>query len=197
MKRAIALLVLGLVAAAAAQKFPTDKGSMMLGGSAYYLLESGKMHENEDGDKYSAFSLSPHVDYFISPGLAVGGTVSIGHSAQGDNSSSWLGIGPEVYYFIGGDVKPNPIKGKPLPFVTACYSFYNATDKSKYDGETSEFKRKYTDLSVGAGMMVMLSNAVALDARLTYLMQTAKYGDAENNKGNEIELSFGFSAFTY
>ena len=197
MKRVIAFLVLGLVATAGAQKYPTDKGSMMLGGSAYYVLESGKMHENEDGDKYSSFSLSPHVDYFIAPGLAVGGSIDIGRWSQGDNSGSWLGLGPEVYYFIGGNVKPNPIKGKPLPFVTACYSFENTTSKYKSDGETTESKNKYTDLSLGAGLMIMLSNAVALDARLTYWMQTAQYGDEEKLKGNEIEISFGFSAFTY
>ena len=197
MKKTIACLVLGLFAAVSAQKFPTDKGSMMLGGTAYYMLESGKLHENAAGDKYSSFSLSPHVDYFIVPGLAVGGSVDIGRHAQGDNSGTWLGIGPEVYYFIGGNVKPNPIKGKPLPFLTASYFFENTTSKTKFEGETTESKNKYTDLSLGAGLMIMLSNAVALDARLTYWMQTAKYGDEDKLKGNEIEVSFGFSAFTY
>ena len=65
------------------------------------------------------------------------------------------------------------------------------------EGESAESKYKYTELTLGGGVMHMLSNEVALDARVTYAMQTSGYGDNPKVKGNVLSLSLGFSAFTY
>jgi len=65
------------------------------------------------------------------------------------------------------------------------------------EGESTESKYKYTELTLGGGVMHMLSNEVALDARVTYAMQTSGYGDNPKVKGNVLSLSLGFSAFTY
>ena len=48
------------------------------------------------------------------------------------------------------------------------------------EGESTESKYKYTELTLGGGAM-----------------QTSGYGDNPKVKGNVLSLSLGFSAFTY
>jgi len=89
------------------QSHPTDRGSFLIGGGASLtstkvtfppISEGGRMTQEN-----SEFSVRPSVQYFVVPGLAVGGDVSI----SGWPGEGWsLGGGPALTYFFFKGERP-------------------------------------------------------------------------------------------
>ena len=69
MKRVLIItLMLLLATTVLAQEYPTDKGSIILGGTMSYMSQSGDMHEVW-GESVSTTLLAPSFGYFISPNV--------------------------------------------------------------------------------------------------------------------------------
>jgi hypothetical protein len=204
MKKCIVCLVL-MAVAAFSQTFPTDKGSLIVGGSVSFTSSSGDLYENPQGKGSTEISLAPFADYFVSPGLAVGGSVIFYKESQGDNSQTTIGLGPEVRYFFGGNVKPKMIKGKNYPYAIGSFLWENTKHKSTMYAKTSvpsgspnfEYKTTFTSISLGAGILHMLTGSVGVSAQVTYNMDKSKYEDGEAVKGNKIKFWVGITAFKY
>jgi hypothetical protein len=54
----------------------------------------------KEPDAAIRLQLGPAVDYFVIPGLSVGGQVFLNYGKQGDSSSTGFGLGPRVGYYI-------------------------------------------------------------------------------------------------
>ncbi|MEX2282012.1 MAG: hypothetical protein WEE89_05975 [Gemmatimonadota bacterium] len=91
-------LLLAITAlSASAQTHATDRGSIIVAGDA--SLTSTKA-ENDD-DRTTTLRLAPNLQYFIRPGLAIGGEVLLSRTSRGDASISQYGVGPRLSYYFG------------------------------------------------------------------------------------------------
>jgi len=96
-----------------AQDYATDKGSFLIGGTAS-LSSSGS--DFEDG-RTTALLLRPSAQYFVIPGLAIGGTVGWAYASFDESSLSTLSVGPRLSYFFGRSEQ------KIYPFVSASVGY--------------------------------------------------------------------------
>jgi hypothetical protein len=211
MKKVFAVILIAVFGAAFSQSFPTDKGSIYIDGSAAasFTSSSGDLYENSDNKGSTQISIMPSLGYFINPGLAIGGMVEYNKWSQGDNSSSAFGVGPQLTYFIGGNVDPGEAKGKMLPFITAAYLYESNTSKSvvsdydlfktsKVSASTVESKWTNTSIVVGGGLLHMLSSQVGAQLGVYYMMDSYKHEDADKAvKGNQLMVHVGIMGFVF
>ena len=57
--------------------------------------------DGEDPDSVTSIELAPAADFFVAPGLSVGGQLLFTHTSQGDTSLDGYGAAPRVGYFAG------------------------------------------------------------------------------------------------
>lgn len=176
----IATLLLPLLAlipiSAFAQSYAVDRGSVLVGGSAgWSSADTG----DTSGDRLSTLALSPSVLYFVAPGLALGGDVTLVRYSRNDNSSTSASIGPAVAYYFGEG--PRPV----YPFVSANVHI----GRSGFGGDS------YANwgYSASAGGIAMLADAVGVNGSLYYRNDRNDFGDWQNTVG----LAFGISAFVF
>ncbi len=100
------LAAASLAPAAARADMPGKQGQIVIRSdfdlSASYsktALPSGAPDGAKEPDAALRFQLGPAVDYFVIPGLSVGGQVSFNYGKQGDSSSTGVGLGPRVGYY--------------------------------------------------------------------------------------------------
>ena len=161
-----------------AQEYATDRGSLILGGSAGVTRSSySQVLEGSTRDSHSTYAyLSPVVEYFVSPGLAVGGTLNVIHHGGDGSSFTSYGAGPIVSYYFGrGEQTVHP------------YVSGQASLSSAGSGASGLY-------GASAGALYMLSRSVGLDAGVFYRRQSV--ADSESHSSN-LGLALGFSAFTF
>lgn len=180
---ALALLA-GLASPALAQGYAIDKGAWVLDGTVSLTSQGGELYENSQGDRLTSLSLAPSVLYFVVPGLAIGGSLNLGYAAQGDNSATTIGVGPEIAYFFGAP------ESTVYPFVDGSVGYFSLnTEGADASGITFE---------AGAGIAAMLSPSVALIIQATYNIANVSVDQVnETFSGNQFGLQMGVAAFLF
>lgn len=174
---AAALVALALPEHADAQTYPTDRGSFIVAGGA--TASTSAITFDDDGEdrteRVSSVNLSPRVQYFVTPGLAVGGALSATLAWRDGGSNSQFGVGPQVSYYFGrGDRRV-------YPFLSAGVSYEGIGEEYSSFGQNA-----------AAGLVFMLSRGVGLDGSLFYRR-------AENDSAtlNSFGLALGVTAFAF
>lgn len=177
-------LFVGLASPALAQEYAIDKGSWVLDGTISFTSSGGELNENAQGDRLNSASLAPSVLYFVAPGLALGGTLDVGYSSQGDFSATTIGIGPEIAYFFGAP------ESSVYPFVASRVGYFSLS--------TEGFDASGITFGFGAGVSAMLSPSVALIIQGTYNVRNVSVDQLnETFSGNQFGLSMGVAAFLF
>ncbi len=168
-----------LATTARAQTFALDRGSWLVGGTAGFNSQ-----KSSGADSRTTFIfLDPDAQYFVAPGLALGGSLRLARSGSGSSHVSWLGAGPAVTYYFGRAPRPlHPYVGGSALLLRA-----QATGGPANTG---------TQLGVQAGLLLMLARNVGLD--------TGIYYDRSRNRANDYSsdmsvygLQLGIAAFLF
>lgn len=163
-----------LTTALQAQEHATDRGSFILGGSA------GLSSQKVGGNRSTYMHLTPNVLYFVRPGLALGGTLSLSHSRYDEQSRTAYGVGPQIsYYFGGGEQELRPYVSARSIYSDASGGDYGAL---WYGGNV--------------GVLYLFTRSVGLDASLFY--NTISYRGSGPPGGSDVMgIALGFSAFAF
>ena len=164
------LLLCGAVSMAEAQTHAVDRGSLLIAGSA------GFSSSGSDGsdERTTQILLQPRLQYFIVPGLALGGQFLIRRISDDDDSSTTVGVGPEMSYYFGAATTKLA-----YPFLSAGLQIY--------EGDTDAF-----GFGGSAGLLIMLAEAVGLETALYY-----REMDYDDFGTDVFGLSVGISAFIF
>lgn len=163
----------GLTAALDAQEHATDRGSYILGGSA------GLSSYKHVGSSRSAFMhLTPRVQYFVQPGLALGGSLRLAHSRHNGGSSTSYGAGPQVSYYFGNGEEAL------RPYVSGSTTYSNSSGGG--DGVMA--------YGGNVGVLYLFTRSVGLDASLFYSAQSFP---GSSSGSDVMGLAMGFSAFAF
>jgi hypothetical protein len=166
-----------------AQTYATDRGSLILGGGL--SLSSERWPQVEDGEtshtRVTYVRMSPQVQYFVAPGIAVGGSLGLTHSSGSGSSSTSYGIGPQVSYFFGQGQRA----AYPYVSVETGYATARGSDSGTigYGGV--------------AGLLYMLNTAVGLNGSLYYRVEQWTGEDSGLPSEHRMGLSIGVSAFVF
>ena len=170
----LALLSLVLLAApAGAQSYAVDRGSLLVGGSGGF---SSTGTEQDEDDRTTQLSIRPSVEYFVAPGLSLGGELQYSRFSNGGDASTTFGVGPAMSYYFGGRSRRSVY---PFVSVGGAYSRSGGTTGLGFDA------------SVGA--LAMLADAVGVNGSLYY--QNRFYEEFSDN--NSFGLAVGISAFVF
>lgn len=156
-----------LVPSALAQDYAIDKGSYLLDGALSFSSQGG----DGTGDRASSFTVSPAFAYFVSPGLALGGSLGFQRSSQGESSASLIRVGPNLSYYFGQPMS------KTYPFVSAevGYSRLSADfGDSSRSGSASGYQ-----LGVSGGLSYMIARNVGLTGALFFQRETIDSDSAD------------------
>ena len=178
------------------QSYPVDRGSLLIGGGASLTSSKTTYPQGAGGgrssQKSSYFSVRPSVQYFVVPGLALGGDVAI----RRWNGGRWsLGGGPALTYFF--------LKGERPWNLYLSGSFHI--------GKTWEPNERYEDPKFhsyrGAlGTVFMVSKGVGIHTEAFYSVHEENEGWVEPVDGpgweskteqNSYGLSVGISVFVF
>jgi hypothetical protein len=202
-----------------AQNSPISKGSMMASGelslfttSKYCTMPNGEWDTLGKDVTMTVIQLYPSLSYFITNGLALGGTIEFGRMSWSGESFSYsysrsnriFGIGPRIGYYFNLKSDTSRIKGSVYPFLNsellysmnkthAEYSYYSGTNHV-YDDTASGLSAR-----LGGGLIVMISNAAGLRFNASYqkdIMKLKYYKEKEKSvTGNRFNFGLGFSVF--
>ncbi len=192
MRKAIIVLGVLLMAAAGvnAADSPVDKGSVMLGGSVYFMTQSGDLWENGDGDGLTTIAFDPGVGFFVAPGIFLGADVIFESQSQGDYDQSVLGLAPAIGYYFNLDPSRAEAKGAAYPYIKAFFSYQKYTFGDDEDSMTG--------FGGMGGINLMLSNAVAVDIGVKFESDSFDPDwSPESLSGTSLMFGFGISAFIY
>jgi len=188
---AITLLFAGAIMAA---ETPVDKGSMILGGTAYFTGQSGDAYENADGDGVTTIALEPSVGYFVAPSIMVGGRILFESASQGDDKVTTFGIGPEVGYYFNLDAARTEAKGAIYPYVKAFFVYA----QYKFEWTGGDATTDVTMFGGEGGGVFMLSNAIGLNASVKFQSESFKpEGADESISGTTLQVGAGITAFLW
>ena len=163
-------------ALARAQEYAVDQGSLLVDGS----ISLTSIGNNNDEDRDTNISLNPDVQYFVVPGLAVGGGLTLERRTSDRFSRTTYGIGPRVSYYFGAAFEKTV-----YPFFSANASYY--TQRFSFDDDTET--RSLYGFGAAAGVLVMVSDGVGLTGRLFF--------DVLNFGEDEVERSFSTDTFGF
>lgn len=149
----------------------TQKGNMLIGGTAAFDIQF------EEPDNIVAIQVSPELGFFVADNLVVGGALSIGTTKIGDYSLTSYGIAPFGRYYFGTGMTRIFIHGQ---FGVAGLRYDYGGDK-----ETSSS----TALLVGPGVSFFLNKHVAIEGVLGY---TKNFGDFDTS---DLGLRIGVQAY--
>ena len=98
-----------------AQSPATAKGASILSGTFSFTSQGGDLYSFGD-DRFTNITIAPGFLKFVSDKIGVGGDLSLGFAAVGDNNSTSLTIGPKAAYFFDNG-------STTLPFISLGVSF--------------------------------------------------------------------------
>lgn len=128
----------------------TGKGGVLLGGSASFDVQF------EDPENATTFDFSPDLGFFVIDNLALGATVTLQTTKQGDVSVNAFGIAPFARYYFGSSSTKF--------FAHAQVGYLSS--KSDFFGD--EFTIKGSQINIGPGVALFLNDHVAIEGILAY-----------------------------
>jgi hypothetical protein len=194
MKRLIFILVLFCLFSSVGlgAEFAVDKGSNVFGITAASITAFGDLYQGR-GKPFTAILVMPSASHFFVRNFAVGGDLLLFLTAQGDNKSTTLGVGPKISYFFGGK------QSKSYPYLTS--GFYYLRNDVQY--ENIDFLAQGvlsgTRFKIGAGASWMIDQHLALLGEISYNRDTLKPQDGgiKSTSGNMVIVSMGLAGFTF
>jgi hypothetical protein len=178
------------------QTFATDKAVWQVGGNVH-LARSRSLGTGTllPSDGATTVSLAPRLGYFLLPGLALTGNLSLSYTGQdGGHSWSWGG-GPGLTYYFGRGTKSL------YPYVAGItqFSWLRSSQDDRFGGASLRSSAKVWQLSGGA--VVMVARNVGLNGELyysrSYLSSSNSNGLGSSNTQEDYGLQFGVSLFVY
>jgi hypothetical protein len=200
MKRTIILLFFLVLFGSACfgAEYAVDKGANMFGITAAFVNASGDLYES-GGEAFTAILLMPSTSHFFVRNFAGGGDLLLFLTAQGDNKSTTLGIGPKISYFFGGK------DSKSYPYLTT--GFYYLRNDVDYGGVElfEDIDSPLTGIisgtrfKIGAGTSWMIDQHLGLLAEISYNRDSLKPedGNIKSKSGNMVMVSVGLVGFTF
>jgi len=188
------LVILVFAVGAFAADSPIDKGSMMVGGSLYYMNQGGDAYEI-GGEAQSTFMLEPSFGYFIAPSIMIGANIEMMSYSVGDHKDNDFYFGPMVGYFFNVGQTRTEAKGGMYPYVIG---FFMMGSSKTENGET--YKENLTAFGGKAGINYMLTNSVALDIKIQFSSDSWKQKEPEEFdaiSGTTMMIGAGISAFVF
>jgi len=182
---AITLLFAGAIMAA---ETPIDKGSMIIGGTAYFMNQSGDLYES-GGEALATIAIAPTVGYFVAPNIMIGGKIDFLSWSRGGISHTYWTAGPVVGYYFNLDQTRTEAKGAIYPYLLAFFMYGQESNSSgadlmAYGGQ--------------GGAMFMLSNAVGVEAGVRFQSESYKpEGADESTTGTTLMVGAGITAFLW
>lgn len=158
-----------------AQEHATDRGSYIFGGSAG--LSS---HKAGESNRSTYMHMSPSIQYFVQPGLAIGGTLSLAHARYDGGSISSYGAGPTVSYYFGDGAQTL------RPFLSG---------RTIYAGVSGDSDHALT-YGGKLGVLYLFTRSVGLDASLFYDAWSRR-GSGFTSRSDAFGIAIGFSAFAF
>lgn len=175
----LVFLLVGTITAQA-QSYATDRGSFVLGGAVNVSSENVPAVGEEDG-RYTSILVNPRVEYFVSSGLAIGGTANLWHTRFDGDGETAYGVGPRVSYFFGRGERTL----YPYLSTETSYAAFRGGDRGSLSYAGS------------AGLLYMLTRAVGLNSAVFYQVQTWTGDDADDPSVHTMGLAVGISAFVF
>jgi len=186
--------ILLLAGAVMAADNPVDKGSMILGGTAYFMGQSGEAYENIDGDTPSAIGITPSIGYFVAPSIMIGGEILFWNQSLGDRKWTDFAVGPIVGYYFNLDATRTEAKGAIYPYIKGFFIY----GQQKYDDGTDDYTTDLMAFGAQGGGVFMLSNAVGVDASVRFQSDSYKpEGADESISGTTLQVGLGITAFLW
>ncbi len=192
MKKLFLLSIMFVFAATAfAAESPIDKGSMIVGGTLMYASLGDDLYESDD-ESMTLITVTPSVGYFVSPGLLIGADFTFSSISAGDDGIDYsaFAIGPCVGYYFNMDPTRVEAKGAMYPYIKGFFLY----------GSVSEDDEDATMTSFGGrgGIIMMLSNAVALDMGIQYNKDSFEPDGADESiSGSRLQIGGGITAFLW
>lgn len=165
------LLFFGLQTTLAQRAYPVDEGVFQVGGNVGFSSIGG---DNRDGRIFN-FRFAPSGSYFIRPNLAIGGAFSFSTTSFDGNSTSALGLGPQIAYYIGDE--------ESLLYPYFEFRLFYLTDFEDFNAVT------YRPAS---GLAYMISRNVAINGELFF-----QFDDTSISDSNVFGLDIGIKVFIY
>jgi hypothetical protein len=201
MKRIIILLALfGLFySTCLGAEYAIDKGANVFGISGAFIRASGDLYES-GGKAFTAILVMPHTSHFFFRNFAVGGDLLLLLTAQGDDKSTTIGLGPKISYFFGNK------DSKSYPYLTT--GFYYLRNDMDY-GDIHIFSHDVmsgTRFKIGAGTNWMIDRHLGFNAEISYNRDrlkpedgTVEFSGADfgAKSGNMVIVSIGLVGFTF
>lgn len=177
---AVSVFLFVPVAVLHAQTSALDRGSINIAGDAAFT--SSGSASNGDDDRTTQLIIRPTAQYFVIPGLALGGEVVVAHTSRDNNSSTSIGAGPSVAYYFGRGERTVH------PFVSASLTVL----RTSFENDFTDQSTSATAYRGSGGILLMLSRSVGITGELFYQGQ-----NSEDFDRNTYGLAFGVSAFVF
>jgi hypothetical protein len=200
--RTAVMIATGLLSALPlhAQDSPIDPGVYILDGSVSFRSQGGDLY-SADGDRQTTISLQPAGLYVLAPKTAVGGQLRVSRSSQDAGSTTTLGLGPSVTYYLG---EPD---AEVFPFVAANLLLLRSSTSvdlgtidlgGPIDLGTEEITLTGLAVDVQAGFTYMLARNVGLTSAAFFLYERLSDDDVpEAQTGNTLGVQVGITAFIF
>ncbi len=174
-----------------AAEYAVDKGSNLFAVTAAFINASGDLYTG-GGESFTAILLMPQTAHFFLKNFALGGDLLVLLTAQGDNKSTTLGVGPKIMCFIGGK------DSKSYPYLTSGFYFL----RNEIEYENVDFLMQGlqtgTRFKIGAGISWMIEPHLSLLAEASYNLDKLKPEEqGKSVSGNMVIVSIGLAGFTF
>ncbi|MBK8246818.1 MAG: outer membrane beta-barrel protein [Gemmatimonadetes bacterium] len=180
----VAVLLAGSVLSLQAQSTrATEKGSVLVGGSAAITRTTSETGTTEVSS--SNIFLNPRALFFVAHRLGVGGDLSLGRSASGGRSSSGIGVGPAIRYYLA------PAGRSALPYIGAAFRAQRSTSESPTGQDVSNTAREFEGV-LGVDFMISRQVGIVAEAFASKFTQGSGPFDAD---ATAIGIRFGIDAF--
>ena len=128
------VLFFAIVTQSYAQRlFATDRGSLLLGGNISLSSSGGDAY---NGNRTFDFNFNPDFEIFVAPSFSIGAEVLFAYYSYSESTSSSIGVGPSLTYFIAGhkEKKVYPYIG--LSYLISVNTFSSTTSSESINGRS-------------------------------------------------------------
>jgi hypothetical protein len=171
-------------------EYAVDKGSNMFGITAGFINASGDLYTG-GGKPFTAILLMPHTVHFFVRNFGIGGDLLALLTAQGDNKSTTVGVGPKIMYFFGGK------DSKTYPYLTS--GFYYLMNDIEYEDIDFLISGVLTGtrFKIGAGVSWLNDPHLGLVVEASYNRDKLKPEEGKSKSGNMVIVSVGLAGFLF
>lgn len=140
-------------------------------------------------------TVNPGVQYFLAPGFALGGELTLSRTSFDESSTSSYGIGPTVSYYLGSSHQAVH------PFISGS-ALWTRTTREVDDAPTG-LESESTDVAwrAGAGLLFMLGDEVGLTGEAFYqylrIESDGFFGDSVEQNRDVYGIAIGIAAFVF